>query len=266
MASIEGFGEGFRGKLEGFSFYKMRGTNKVVVRKAGGHTKEKIKKDPKLDKFRRAESEFGGRAKAAKYLMHAMIFHKPLADYNIAGPLTALLKPIQESDATSDYGERGVRLTTHAHYLRGFSLNKNHTLDSVVTHPVTCVIDRGSLAATVYFPELIPLINFNPPVDHPYYSFTVALAVVPDIVRGSHQYEPTHEDYPVQCAVYTSTAWFPLLERADPVEVAIKHDFQPPNEHFTLVLTVGIRYGILKGTDLIEQAPYVGSAKVLEVG
>lgn len=267
MGTIDGcLGGGLRGKFDGLSIYKMRGVDKVIVRKSAGHSKENIKKDPRLERFRLAGSEFGGRAAAAKYLMQALIFHKGLADYNIAGPLISLMKPVQELDTTSDFGKRNIILSSHAHYLKEFSLNRAHTFDSVIRFPVTGAINREALTATVKFPELIPGINFIPPVDHPYYSLRIALGVVPDIVHKPFRYEPTHIDFPTTCADHVDSEWFPLLQRAAPLELSIQHAFNPPNEHFTLVLTVGIRYGILKGVNVIDQAPYVGSAKILEVG
>jgi hypothetical protein len=135
----------------------------------------------------------------------------------------------------------------------------------VVRYPLTATIDREALSAKVNFPALMPGINFIPPVKHPYYAFRVSLGIVPDIVY-TDEYAPVHDKYPEACAVYTDTAWFHLLKGLDTMEVTIQHTFLPPDTNFTLVLAVGIYYGILKGENDIAQAPYVGSAKVLEVG
>jgi hypothetical protein len=267
MGTIDGgLGEGLRGKFDGLSFYKMRGVDKTVVRKSGGHSKDKIKYDPDLDQFRRAGSEFGGRAVAAKFIMRALYYHKPLADYNIAGPLIALMKPVQERDLMSELGARNVYLSANAQYLKGFSLNRQHPFDSVIRYPVTGTLNREELNASVQFPELIPQVNFIPPVTLPYYSLRIGLGVVPDIVRDPKRYVPVHPDYSSICAVYADTAWLPLLQEAEAREVKIQYDLRPPDNNFTLVLTVGIRYGIVKDINQIRQAPYVGSAKVLEVG
>jgi hypothetical protein len=263
---IAGLAAGLSGAVDGLSFYKMRGVDKTIVRRSSGHTKEKVKNDPKLDLVRRETSEFGGRAKASKYLMQALHVQKPMADYNIAGPLTALMKPLQELDTTIEYSKRGIFLSAHPHFIKGFSLNRNHPFDSVIRYPVTATIDRETLAAKVYFPELIPAINFVPPVNHPYYALRVSLGIVPDIVYNRTSYGPVHVEYPENCFVYRDTNWFPLLKGSAAMEVELSHDFFPPDTNFTLVLAVGILYGVLKGDNDIDQAPYVGSAKVLEVG
>jgi hypothetical protein len=264
--AADGPGQGFRGKVGGLSFYKMRGVDGTIVRNTSGNTKEKIQSDPNLDLIKRANSEFAGRSLASKYLRQALVRQKPMADYNIAGPLTALTKPVQALDTVSPFSKRNIILSAHPHFLKGFSLNKKNTFDSVIRYPVVATIDRETLSAKVQFPELMPGINFVPPVKNPYYSLRVTLGVMPDIVYREDRYEPVHRDYPENNLTYVDTPWFPLLKGSAALEVDIQHDQFPPDTNFTLVLAVGIRYGILTGIDEIAQAPYIGSAKVLEVG
>lgn len=255
MPTLEGGLDGLRGNFDGYSVYKMRGVDKVVVRKSSGHSKDKINKDPRLDIFRHSGLEFGGRALAAKYLMHALRFHQPLADYSIAGPLIALMKPVQALDGVSELGKRNVLLSQHAHYLNGFSLNRNNAFDNVIRYPVVAAIDRATRAATVKVPPLIPDINFHAPVKHPYYSIRLALGVVPDIVHKGDQYEPVHSAYDLACAVYVDSPWLLLPKGSEALELTIQHDQVPPDEHFTLVLSVGIRYGTLDAAGHIKQVP-----------
>src|SRR5688572_10360908 len=88
----------FIGSLDNLSAYKMRGSDKIILRKKGGPSKKQIKHSPKFDLTRRNNKEFGGRVKAAahiKRILYPMLF---IADYNIIGPLNALLKPIQNMD------------------------------------------------------------------------------------------------------------------------------------------------------------------------
>jgi hypothetical protein len=267
MAKVEGgWGENFRGKLDGLSFYKMKGVDKTIIRRSAGHTKDQLKNDPNLEQFRVAGIEFGGRALASRYLMNALKYHKPLADHNIAGPLNALMKSVQNLEPVNEWGKRGIILSDHPHFLKGFSLNRKHPFDSVIRYPVSCVLDRSAMAATVYIPELMPGINFVPPVNLPYYSLRITLGVVPDIIYEGGRYMAVHPDYPEHSITKIDTEWFSLMGGSSDLEIMIKNDFVPPDDSCTLVLTVGIRYGILKDVGIIQQAPYVGSAKILEVG
>ena len=71
----------------------------IIVRKKGGASKKRIKKDPEFFQTRLLNSEFGGRSAASKRIMKVLLPLKPLADYNIAGPLNALLRaPIGRPD------------------------------------------------------------------------------------------------------------------------------------------------------------------------
>jgi hypothetical protein len=263
---IGGIGAGISGSIDELSIYNMRGVDKPVVRRKGGHTKERIKNDPNLALFRYAMSDFGGRAKAAKYLMKALAYQKPLADYNIAGPLTALMLPVQIADPIGDYGKRSIMLSAYRHFIKGFSLNHNNQFDSVVRYPLTCTLDRETATARVSIPELMPDINLVSPVNYPYYSLVVSLGVVPDIVHTANGFAPTHPDYIETKAQVTYTNWFPLLQGSPATEVEVKYESSLPDNNYTLVLAVGIRYGVLKAPNDIRQAPYVGSARVLEVG
>ena len=263
---IGGIGAGLSGFINELSFYKLTGVEGTIVRRKSGHTKEKIKTDPNLKQFRRGISEFGGRSRASKYIMEALTFQKPLADYNIAGPLNALMQPVQELDKEGDYGQRDIILSAWPHILKGFSLNRRHILDSVIRNPISYSLQRETISASVHIPELVPGINFAPPVSHPYYGFVVSLGVVPDILYNGNGYEPSHHSYTKLGSHTIYSEWYPLLEGSPAVDMELTYPLMPPDNNFTLVLAFGIRYGILKSATHIKQAPHVGSAKIIEVG
>jgi hypothetical protein len=267
MAKAQGgLGDGLRGKIDGLSFYTMKGVEGTIVRRSSGHTKEKKNTDPKLRNFKLAGEDFSGRARMSKFLMGAFAHQKPMADYNIAGPLIALMKPVQELDGEGDYGARNVKLTAYPHVIKGFSFNKNNTLDTVIRFPVTGTIDRETLSAKVQFPELVPGINFAPSVKQPYYAFRISLAVVPDIIFNQGRHTPTHPDYPINCAKSVDSEWFSLQEGSKALEMEVNTIITPPDTNFTLILVAGILYGELKALERIGQVRHAGSAKVLEVG
>lgn len=267
MAKIIGsMAQGIVGSIDDYSIYKMRGVKEPVLRKKGGHPKERVKNDPDLRRFRQAGSEFGGRALASKYIMQALTFQKPLADYNIAGPLGALMYPVQQLDTVSDLGQRNIMLSAHPHFLKGFSLNRNHHFDSVVRYPVAGILERETASATISIPELLPQVNLVCPVNHPYYSFVATLGVVPNILYNGNAYTTTHIAYLSMQPKYIMSDWYPLLEGSPAIHLNLQYKGAMPDDQFTFVLAIGIRYGLLKGANKIQQAPYVGSAKVLEVG
>ncbi|NII24523.1 hypothetical protein HB364_05505 [Pseudoflavitalea sp. X16] len=264
---IAGLGLGIQGSIDDLSIYKMRGVDKPIVRRKGGPSKEKIMTDPEMRQVRNSISEFGGRAKAGKYIMQALTFQKPLADHNIAGPLNALMVPVQNMDPVEEWGKRDVRLSAYPHILNGFSLNRQNTFDSTVRFPVEHALSRETLTAAVQLPELMPDISFFAPEKYPWFSIIVTLGIVPDIIfTGSlHKYEPTHHGYFNLQPGQAVTDWHPVAQGAPATPLEVKHSSLPPDEHFTLVLAIGVRYGTQYNTHTIQQAKYAGCAKVLAV-
>ena len=76
------------------SFYKVRGSDQIYIRKKGGPSRAKVKEGSTFINTRRNNDEFGGRAAASSWIMLMLQPLKPLGDYNIAGPLNSLLVPI----------------------------------------------------------------------------------------------------------------------------------------------------------------------------
>jgi hypothetical protein len=67
----------FTGPVSNFSVYKMRGIDKLIVRRKGGPSKEKIKNHPRFDQVRKINAEFGGRGTASKWIMQSLWHLKP---------------------------------------------------------------------------------------------------------------------------------------------------------------------------------------------
>lgn len=64
-------GLAFTGSISNLSAYKMRGSDKIILRTKGGPSKNMIKKSPRFEITRRLNVEFGGRATATKWIRNA---------------------------------------------------------------------------------------------------------------------------------------------------------------------------------------------------
>lgn len=237
---------------------------------------------------RRRNSEFGGRAKAAQSIMRALHYHKALADHNIAGPLNALLSPIQALDIDSWQGQRSIRLSDSPQILKGFSLNHKNPFDAAIRYPIEHALIKEAGAAAVIVPELRPGINLFAPEKYPWFSIIISLGIVPDIIFTQNG-QPIHSDYDaftdplakeaLRKYTYTHpgyvdlpitptvifTPWSPVKKGLAATLLELKLLQFPPDEHFALVLAIGIMYGIQEDADTIRQAPNAGAAKVLAV-
>jgi hypothetical protein len=78
----------FTGKLDMLSAYRMRGVDKIVVRRKGGPSREKIKTGASFANTRRTMSEFGGCSRHGSYVRMAMLQIRHLSDYNFGSDIT----------------------------------------------------------------------------------------------------------------------------------------------------------------------------------
>lgn len=265
MGKIEQ-GVEFTGSVGNFTAYRMRGVDGIIVRKKGGASKKRIKKDREFHQTRLLNSEFGGRSAMSKRIMRMLRPVKALADYNIAGPLNALLTPIQLDDPVNDKGKRSVVLSQNQGFLEGFSLNREVVFESIVRAPLTVTVSRETMSAEVIIPALRPDINFKPQGKHPYYAFDAVLGVVPDLFFSKAGYTPSHKKYVSSLTpVLIQSEWFSCLSGSEAIKLELKHDFIPPDDQFILMLSIGIRYGYPVSGNDIEQVKYAGAAKIVRV-
>jgi hypothetical protein len=251
------------GSIGNVSAYKMRGSDKIILRTKGGPSGKRIRNAPEFDLTRRNNSEFSGRATASKWIMSMLSQLKPLADHNIAGPLNALMKPIQELDKTSDYGMRNVVLSGNPRLLEGFSLNRGTSFDSMLRSPLPCSLSRETLSARVEIPALLPGINFHAQRKDPMFSIIAMLGIVPDLFYDADRYKPSSHAYTSLGAKAVNTDWYPVLGGAPATTLELKLEGMPPDQSFSLMLSVGICFGAMHDAATIKQVKHAGSAKVL---
>src|SRR6218665_2973625 len=101
----------FTGSFGGLSAYRMKGSDKIILRSKGGAKKERIKNDSSFVNTRRNNAEFGARALMSRCITRGMNSVRWLADYNMSGPLNAFLRPLQKMDGVSEWGKRCIRLS-----------------------------------------------------------------------------------------------------------------------------------------------------------
>ena len=262
MAILKGIE--FTGPLGNHSAYRMKGVEGIVFRTKGGPTAKQIKKGKNFAGTRKTMSEFSGRSATSKWIMHMLQPLKALADYNIAGPLNGLVRPVQEMDTANAVGKRHVHLTKNPGILDGFSLNQNTILETIVRAPITCNMSRETLSAEVTIPALIPDINFKPHPKHQLYSFQVVLGVVPDMYHSTSQYYARSLSLEQVQPVLAESNWFSSQNGSEALKLVLKHNAVPRDKGFTLMLSVGIRYGMILGPDKIQQVKYAGAAKIVK--
>lgn len=173
----------FTGSIQNLTAYQRQESGKIILQTKGGPTPEQFRHSPTMAVPKRYSDEFGGRSNAAHWVMKALMPLKPMADYNIAGPLNSLFCGLQKLDTDNPLGTRSVLLTRAPHLLQGFSLNRRRRLEATLRTPLDYLLSRETLQALVEVPALLPGNNFTPPPPHPLYRFLATLALVPDVVH-----------------------------------------------------------------------------------
>ncbi|MBT1708586.1 hypothetical protein KK062_10135 [Fulvivirgaceae bacterium PWU5] len=258
----------FSGSLGDFTAYKMRGTDKTVVRRKGGASKETIRTSRRFATARLWMTEFGGCSTMGKEVRFMMSPMKALADYNFSGFVNKALKQIQKLDGVSALGRRAIRLSQYPELLQGFSLNKYTTFDSMVRTAVTCTIDRATGSARINIPQLVRDINFFPNSQHPAYSIVVCLGVVPDFTFNSTtgKYAAPKWYDTMQGWNMVETPWYSSLKGspAQTLDVVLNNTI-PPDAGYSLQLTVGVQFGALHDNGMVKQVKRTGAAKILAI-
>ena len=265
MALLEGLT--FTGSLGDFSAYRMRGSDKIVMRKKGGARREEIRNSPAFATTRLYMTEFGGCSRMGKHVRQSMQQHRDLADYNISGPINKIMKVVQKQDEVNDLGRRPIVLSKHTKLLEGFCLNQKYTLDSILRTSVHATVDAETGSAHIEIPRLLRDINFFPNNRHTLFRIEMTLGIAPNFTFNpkAGEYEPPAWHTNNRPSVCTYTDWHAALEGAPAMSLAVALGELPPEANYSLVLSVGIRFGFVSNKGTVEEVKRAGAAKVLMV-
>lgn len=253
----------FTGSLDVLSAYKMRGSNKIILRTKGGPSREQIKNYPSFDLTRRNNMEFGGRATAARKIKRILQPLQFLADHNFTGPLNALLKPIQAMDTISEFGKRNILLSQNPQLLEGFTLNRRYLFDTIIRNPVAYTLSKDSLQATINVPALMPNLNFFAPGNYQWYRIIAVMGIVPDLFYTPNGYKPMGTDDEF-CYEINEEVWLPVNSASAPFTISLQVNDNPAISSFSCMLAIGVAFGSMHEAR-IQPVKYVGAAKVLSV-
>jgi len=252
------------GSIGKLSAYKIRGSDKIIVRRKGGPKRKQVLNSKKFERTRENMKEFVGVGMAVKAIRSPLIHVKRLAEHNFTPTLTRICKKIQVLDKAGENGRRGIYLSRHRYMLAGFRLNKKHPFVSIVTGPVGVTLHRESKSALIQLPQLIAGVNLNVPWKRPLFRFCMSLGIVPDVIYESKGYN----NYPAEWVVAKlDTAWYLATELFEPQTLELKLDVPGPiKDSHTLVFAIGIEMGAPSLYGQIDEVKYAGSACILAVG
>jgi hypothetical protein len=256
----------FTGKLDMLSAYRMRGVDKIVVRRKGGPSAEKVKTSPSFKNTRHTMSEFGGCSRHGSYVRMAMLQLRRLSDYNFGSDINSIMRQVQLRDGTGEWGRRRITLSEHTRLLEGFlTTKKAPSFDSIARTPVYYTMDRANRSARIEIPELMRDINYFPQNNHAMFRLTATLGIVPDVTFdvAAKEYLPPTWYNRSYYSISASTDWNPSLKGMKNSVLELAMDVLPPDDRWTLMLSIGIEYGAFRESGKIEEVPRFGAAKIL---
>ena len=254
----------FKGRWAGLTFYPLPGVG-TIGRQYWGPTAEEIGTKPSYDLTRRNNKEHGGCSTASKYLRRTFHPLEPARDYAMSGPVTGWLKDFLPLDSESEFGKRHVLLSKAPRLLEGINLSEKHPFDAVVRGGISYVLDRDTLSAAVELPALKAGVSFTPTGQQPYFRMVAALGVAPDLLWQGDAYG-FHRAYESMYPVVAESGWTPTAEGAGAMTLQLQLPYTPPDDHFALVLTLGMLMGTIGRRGQVDAVRYAGCAKVLGAG
>lgn len=255
----------FTGGISGLSAYTMKGSDKIILRTKGGPTKAQIKKSPNHSNTRLYISEFGGASKAASFIRHAIDPVSHLNDYRYGAALTSLCTYIKRLDKVNVLGERSIAVSQHRYLLEGFHLNKQHTLDHVIRHPLTYAITRNTGTATIDIPQLQPRVNLHIPWQQTHYRFIISLGVVRDCTYTTdHAYNSPDSKLATE---RIHSPWYSTEQLLAAQSFTVQLS-QPEllEDNMSMILAMGLEMDMPVIYPYAAKKTHTGCAKIIAVG
>lgn len=263
MATLDE-GIGFTGSLGQLSAYRIKGSDKIVLRKKGGPSRKQVLTSKNFVRLRENMKEFAGVGKAVSAIRYPLMDIKHLAEHNFTSGLTKVCKKIQLLDPAGGRGERSILLSQHRYMLAGYRLHIKHPFLSIVTGPVACIFNRETKSAIIQLPGLLKGINLHLPWKQPLYRFSMSLGLISDVTFEKGEYNDHSNEWANTCL---DTAWHVASEPFQSQTLELKLDI-PGNikDTQTLIFGIGIEMGTPTPYGAIEEVKYAGSACILAVG
>ena len=182
------------GTLGDIRHFKIKGQEGYFAGMVGGPTGEQINNAPEFERTRENMSEFGGCAKAGKSIRVALSqLLQQMADSQVTGRLTSIMKKINLEDGTEARGYRKIEISTQRKYLAGFDFNKDISFSSLFTAAYSVKHSMTRDSADLVLPALNPANNISAPSGATDCRLVNAIAIISDFKYNTANdvYEPS---------------------------------------------------------------------------
>ena len=265
MPKLSDKGIQFTGTFDNLTAYTMRGHNGIILRTKGGASKRNIEKNPNFRSTRALNNEWKAVIEASQSIRRVLADLRNLADYNISGPLHALVKKIQTADELNPKGKRSILFSRYPNFLCGLQYNRQTSFDSIIRQSIEVNMNKTTGVVDVTIPPLQPLVNFFPNPRYAYYRILQNCGGVSDFVYSEmgNFIGPISLSLPSYPATYTEWNIAKASQPSASYTLTPKEIFHTgPNMIF--VFGAGIQYGMPGADGTIQPVPFAGAARILK--
>ena len=233
------------GTLGDIRHFKIKGQEGYFAGMVGGPSGDQVNTAPEFERTRENMNEFGACAKAGKSVRTGLSqVMKQMADSQVTGRLTSIMKKINLEDQTEARGYRKIEISTQRNYLKGFEFDKNSSFNGIFNAPysLTHTVDRESGEFVV--PDFNPANLVNAPSGATHFRLISSLSVVSDF-----EYNATTNSYdPMDAALneVNDIQYSPFLDLYAPVPATTIVATLPggvlPTVNTTVLQCIGIEF------------------------
>lgn len=185
------------GTLGEVRHFKIKGNDGYYAGLKGGPTAEQVKTAPGFIRTRENMSEFGACANAGKSVRVGLSsLMKQMADNQLTGRLTAIMKKINIEDGSEARGQRAVLVSQQPQYLKGMDFNRNISFNGVFSAPYTLTANADRNESVLIIPPFNPANFISVPSGATHFRIINALSVISDFVfnPSTGAYEPADSE------------------------------------------------------------------------
>lgn len=166
------------------------------------------------------------------------------------------------ADTVSDRGKRNIYLSRTRHLLEGYELNRKKLFNPIVRLSPVYSISRSEGKASIIIPPMIPGMHLLLPWKEPAFRFIITLGILPDMIFTENGYMPSNGTV-VNQGMSLTTQWFPALSVYEGQTLSLNlPGFSNPDDHWSLVLGIGMEAGTIGLSNILEPVKYKGCGKI----
>lgn len=185
------------GTLGDIRHFKIKGQEGYFAGMVGGPTGDQVQTAPEFERTRENMNEFGACAKAGKSVRTGLSqVMKQMADSQVTGRLTSIMKKINLEDQTEARGYRKIEISTQRSYLKGFEFDKNASFNGIFNAPYSLTHAVSRETADFIIDAFNPANLVNAPSGATHFRLITSLSVVSDFEYNAttNSYDPMDAD------------------------------------------------------------------------